>query len=354
MKITKLAITISAIVILALAGAGSALAATSPGTAASPGATPAGAQTAQPVNNPANGIKVDIHHVLIQANNGETLQVQEVIKYDNTSKQAFSGDGKTGGREVLNISLPAGYSSLKVTGISQDSYIAKSDSLITTSPLNPGTTEISLAYDLPFTDGQIQFSKVINYPTDVFYVLSPKGQLRITGDSGIQDFGIQTMDSTQYHAFALSQAQPGNKFSLSISPDRVGQGYQEPGSGFHSASHLERWYSSPLANTNPHLWAAAIIILFFGAVAIIGHRIRKKQRNQRMQEEQERLAGLLDNLVVRQKRLLDTIDSLDTKHDSGEISSENYTDLRNQYVNKLVKIKLKIRELEAYEDGEGC
>ncbi|MHB9093575.1 MAG: hypothetical protein ACYC21_02790 [Eubacteriales bacterium] len=312
-------------------------------TTASTGAVPVGA-----------GLKIDLHHVLVQAQDSNTLQVREVLKVNNTLKNTFSGEEKIDGsrKAVLKISLPAGYVNLRVEGVSKDSLVTSPDGVVTTSPLNPGITQVSLYYQMPLKDGSLAFAKTVNYPTDILYVLSPKDQLNIKGDQGIQDYGIQVLENKSYHVLLIDKALPGQKFSLAISPNRLGQGYQEPKAGFHSASHLQRWAESPLRNTNPHMWVAGTIILFFAAVAAGGYYLRKKQLENKRLESEERLARMLDDLIVRYKRLLNKIDSLDQKNERGETEPEEYAGLREQYKEKLVRIKLKIKELEALEEEE--
>jgi len=60
---------------------------------------------------------------------------------------------------------------------------------------------------------------------------------------------------------------------------------------------------------------------------------------------------MLDNLVIRQKRLLDKIAVLERKTETGESDSGEIAGLRDQYMKKLLKIKLKIRELESLEEA---
>jgi|GEM_PF-3301179 len=310
-------------------------------------------QSAVPVKSPDQEIKVDIHHVLVESANDNSLQLREVLKINNTSKNVYEGNKDTGdgSKAVLNISLPAGYTNLVVTGISQESVIQNPDNVITTSPLKPGITQVSLSYNLPFTGGDVDFAKVINYPTEILYFLSPKELLKIKGDKNILDYGIQSLEGKEYHVFLVDQGRPGQQFNLYIYPDRLGQGYNGAKSGFHSNSHLQRWAGSPLRNTDPHMWVGVIIVLFFAAVAAGGYYLKKKRQQQKARETEERLARMLDDLVIRQKRLLTKIDSLDRQNGKGEISPEDFNSLRKQYMDKLVKIKLKIKELEELEEA---
>lgn len=329
MKRLKPTIAILLSVVWTLIAAGAVLAGVSPDLSQK--------TIAVPVQGSSKGVKITLHHVVMESTDGTTVKIREVLKIKSTSK------------EKLEISLPGGYSNLQIEGMNKDSFAANSDGFTTTSPISIGESQLSFTYDLPFSGGYLDYSKVINYPTDIVYVLSPKDQLKIKGDNRIQDYGLQTLEGRVYHVFVLNKPLPDQGFSLKINPDRVGQGYQGPKSGVHSASHLQRWYSSPLKNTDPHYWMAGILILFFAIAAAGTHVLRKKYLNRKAEEKQERLDGLLDDLIIRQKRLLTKIASLDQKNESGQMEAGEFSALREQYINKLVKIKLKIRELEAFE-----
>lgn len=296
-------------------------------------------EIAVPVPAKSNDIKVNLHHILIESTDENTVQIREVLKFESTSK------------DKLKISLPGGFSNLKIEGKDQDAFRAVPDGFTTISPVSIGESQLGFRYNLPLTGGYLDFSKVINYPTDIMYVLSPKDQLKIKSDNRILDYGLQTLEGRDYHVFGLNQQLPDQGFALTINPGRIGQGYQAPKSGFHSGSHLQRWYSSPLKRTNPHYWVAAIIILLFAATAVGTHILRKKFLARKAEEKQEHLDGMLDDLIMRQKRLLNKIASLDQKNEAGEIEAGECTVLREQYINKLVKIKLKVRELEALEQA---
>ncbi len=343
MKLKKLYIVLSAAVLMLLAAVSAAGAAVSSGAGG----------TGQPAADASSAIKIDLHHVLIQAQGSSALQVREVLKVNNTGKTPYTGTAKDKGDrpEVLRLSLPDGYVNLSVDGVSKDSVVTAQSGVVITSPLNPGITQVTLSYGMPLTAGQLEFNKSVNYPTDILYVLSPQGELNIRGDAGIKDYGIQNLDGKTFHVLLMDKALPGQKFNLRISPDRVGQGYQEPKSGFHSASHLQWWANSPMKNTNPHIWVAAVVLLVFGGIALGGYRLKRQREIRKQQEPDDRLAGMLDDLVIRQRRLLTRIDALDTRHEREEIEPEEYSALREQYKEKLVKIKLKIKELEALEEA---
>ncbi len=309
-------------------------------------------QVAVPEEAVGQGISMEIHHVLLEGRESGSIQVKEVLKVKNSLNETFTGTENIDNNKkaVLRISLPPGYTDLQVEGLNRDSVVANPDGIITTSPLVKGTTDISLFYKIPFdTENSLNFEKKVNYPTDILYVMSPKGQLKLKSDGSIQDYGLQEFEGRSYHVLLLEKAMAEQKFGLTVSADRVGQGYSGAKSGFHSTSHLQRWASSPLSGTDPHLWVAALAILFFAGVAAAGLYLKKKHLRQKELEREEQLAKMLDNLVIRQKRLLDKIAALDHKAETGEADSGEIVGLREQYMKKLLKIKLKIRELEALE-----
>lgn len=295
-------------------------------------------------------IKLEIHHLLLTTKD-TTLQVKEVMRFKNTGTDTYVGSKNSAGKtEVLQMSLPAGNQNLQVMGVPQNTVLATDQGIATTTPVTVGTQEITLQYDLPFTAGQLQLGKTINYPTEIFYVLSPKGELSMDGNKTITDAGYQAMDGKDFRIFFLEKAVKNQKFTLTAAPDRVGQGYTPGNSKFHSNSHLSRWYNSPLANTDPHIWTVVLILLGFGGIALTGYWLRKKQKAKQQQEDEEKLARLLDELVIKQKRLMTKIAALDERHENGEVTAEAYEELRAQYKSRLVKIKLKIKELEELEE----
>ena len=300
-------------------------------------------------------IKVEIHHLLLTGKDN-SLQVKEVLRFSNTGTDTYTGIKNPAGKnEVLQLSLPAGYQNLQVIGegIPQNSIVTTAGGIATTTPVLPGKLEITLQYSLPFSGEQARIDQTINYPTEVLYVLSPKEEgLSLNGSNTIGDGGYQTLEGKQYRIFALQNGAINQKFTLTAQPDRIGQGYSPGKTGFHSNSHLERWNNSALAGTNPHMWVAAIIILIFAGIAVAGYWLRKKQKEKQLLEAEEKLARLLDDLVIKQKRLMDKIASLDERHEKGELSAEDYEELREQYKSRLIKIKLKIKELEDLEEEE--
>lgn len=296
-------------------------------------------------------IKVDIHHLLLNYKDN-SLQVKEVLRFNNTGSDTYIGAKNSAGKaEVLQLSLPSGYQDLQVIGIPQNSILTTGQGIATTTPVAPGKLEITLTYSLPFVSEQAKLEQTIIYPTEVLYVLSPKDEgIKLDSNKTIGDGGYQSLEGKQFRIFGLQNGAVNQKFTITAEPDRVGQGYAPGKNNFHSNSHLERWYRSPLASTNPHMWVTIIIILVFAGIAIGGYYLRKKQQEKNRLEGEEKLARLLDDLVIKQKRLMNKLATLDDGREKGNVSDEEYEELREQYKSRLVKIKLKIRELEEIEE----
>ena len=115
---------------------------------------------------------------------------------------------------------------------------------------------------------------------------------------------------------------------------------------FHSPGHIQRWYNSPLRNQDAHLWFAFLIILIIGIIVAAGMLYRIRQQEAAKAEEANKGEKLYIEMVAKQKRLMAKIADLDEKLSKGEIQQEEYNRLRDEYKKTLVKVKLKLKELE--------
>jgi len=306
----------------------------------------------------ANNIKVDIHHFMLTNQNGN-LMVREVLKFNNTGKDTFIGTGEKvdGKNAVLTISLPAGYSNLAVEGLAADNFVKKDTAMITTVPLAPGTLEVSLTYNLAPTNGEFSIPGVINYPTNTMYVLSPAQGLVITPKKLLQSAGIQDFEGNKYQVLMAQNLTKGAQVEIGAKPGNVEGGgnvvdssYNPSKVGFHSPGHLQRWYNSPLRNQNPHVWTAFFVILVISVIVAAGILVRNRQKAAAEDEEARKLDKLFVDLVAKQKRLMGKIAELEDKLAKGEIEQEEYNDLRNQYKKMLVKVKVKLKEIEELDE----
>lgn len=299
-------------------------------------------------------IKIEVQHALL-TREGDNALVREVIKFVNEGDAVYVGKGEGEQKEVLRVSLPKKYTNLKIIGVPENKTVIRDGELITSTPLSPGSLQLTLNYAIPMSEyNEFVLDKTIFYLTEVLYILSPEGDLNVKGE-GIQSSGIQEIDGERYQVFYSELKRPGEGFQLTAKPgtaenNRVAQGYSNSSTGFHSASHISRWMSSPLRGTNPHVWAMFLILLVVAIITAVGMLINEKRKKQEQLEADEKLSTLYDRLVIKEKRLFDKIKELDQQLAEGQIADEEgYKGLREQYKKMLVEVKLKIREMEELE-----
>lgn len=115
---------------------------------------------------------------------------------------------------------------------------------------------------------------------------------------------------------------------------------------FHSYGHLSRWYESPLANQDAHLWTG--IVVFFlvtvGATGLKLYRSRKAASNQYSQQE-----TMINSLLAKEKRLQDKLALVNEKVQQGEISKAEARAAQDKYIAELEKVNKRIRRLNELE-----
>ncbi|MHB8171991.1 MAG: hypothetical protein ACYDG6_10720 [Thermincolia bacterium] len=122
--------------------------------------------------------------------------------------------------------------------------------------------------------------------------------------------------------------------------------YNVPNDVFHSPGHMQRWYKSPMGNQNPHLWTAFSLILAAGLISVAVLLIRNRQKTATEAVAADKPAKFLADLKAKEKRLIAKLSGLEDKLSTGEIQQEEYNRLRDEYKKTLVKVKLKLKELE--------
>ena len=299
-------------------------------------------------------IKLEVHHAII-TKEGDKALIRETLKFVNEGDSAYIGqEGEKGAKEVLKLSLPKSYTDLKIMGVPENKVIIREGELVTTTPVQPGTLQLTVNYVVPASQyGEHIIDKKINYLTEVFYILSPEGDFDVKGE-GIVSGGVQEIDGAKYQVFYNELSRPGEGFEVTAKSagsksNLVSAGYQSDIS-FHSASHISRWMSSPLNGTDPHIWTAFLILLILAMAFAATMLIREKRKHKETEEADEKLNTLYDRLVIKEKRLLDKIRAVDKKLETGEVTAEGHKGLREQYKKMLIDVKLKLRELEELDD----
>lgn len=111
---------------------------------------------------------------------------------------------------------------------------------------------------------------------------------------------------------------------------------------FHNPGHLRMWYESPLRNFDPHLVTAILLLI---VIAGVGWFIYFQLKNRASEEKIENNVDEkeFNELVVKQKVILNKLLELEEMHKSGELSDEEYEKKASLYRDHLVKVKVALQ-----------
>ncbi|KJS86893.1 MAG: hypothetical protein JM58_06075 [Peptococcaceae bacterium BICA1-8] len=284
-------------------------------------------------------VKVEEQLILINNIDGQ-FEIKELYQFTNRDESL---------QEDLIINLPEGaeniYISKKEFGdeektleLESKKYTIKDNQITITENISGGQSISLLVF---YTIENLQTLRTLNYPTDQVYVLVPLG-LNLESDL-LHSSGIKVLDEVHFQVFGNHDLKKGEEFLLRIissagEGEKVTKEYMST-TGFHSVSHLTRWADSPLATTNPHLWLVFLFLLGLGFLFFTLFLLRTKE-DKKTQD--------IVYLIAKQERLLRRIGDLDLKRKNEEIDQKTHEELRKQYKQLLIKVKLRIQSL-----GEG-
>jgi uncharacterized protein HemX len=135
--------------------------------------------------------------------------------------------------------------------------------------------------------------------------------------------------------------------ALAASPaagDRLAAGYHVK---MHPDSHISLFMKKPLVATNPHLWAAYLLVMIgLGVAALILLYSQKDKELTRKQELADQEDGeSVPKLKEKHDHLLQLIKQLDQQFNAGEVETQQYQETREKYKELLVRVKLQLKEL---------
>lgn len=311
-----------------------------------------GAVATEAAAGEAGKISVKVHHLLLSPNDDRTLNVKEQLVIYNPGEAL--PEGKT-----VTITLPLGYRELELFhDLNEDMVQVEEDSVII-KQLPAGETMIGFSYVMEtFSEGTAPhfiISETVNYPTQSYFVLAPAQGMKIIS-SELQSGGVQNMGGMQYQFHAADNVKPGTKMEIRaiISMADESAGGQDNSGGysgtvtreapkFHTPGHIRFWKQSPFAGMDAHLFLFLVIVVPAGA---IGYALyRRTQEAAELATEADEEEELFQRLVKKQKVLMNKLKELEIQHANGEVDEETYTQLREIYKKKLVKVKAKLKEL---------
>jgi len=282
-------------------------------------------------------VKVEEQLILINNSDGQ-FEIKELYQFTNKGEESLQED--------LIINLPEGAANIyiskkefgdkeKTLELDSKKYTIKDNQITITEKISGGQSTSLLVF---YTIENLQTLRTLNYPTDQIYVLVPLG-LNLESDL-LHSSGIKVLDEVHFQVFGNHDLKKGEEFLLRIissasEGEKVTKEYMNT-TGFHGVAHLNRWTNSPLANTNPHLWLAFLFLLGLGLLFFTLFLLRSKG-DKKTQD--------IVYLIAKQQRLLGKIRDLDLKRKNEEIDQETHEELRKQYKQLLIKVKLRIKSL---------
>ena len=130
------------------------------------------------------------------------------------------------------------------------------------------------------------------------------------------------------------------------------------GADFHPQGHFNLFTSEPLVYTNPHIWAAYLLVMAVLVISALYLLYQQKNHVQAISSLEGRttfLGTLADNddpeeaefmsLKTKQDVLLRRIQALDQDYAGGKLGEEEYQENRGKYKQLLVRVKLQLRQI---------
>lgn len=111
---------------------------------------------------------------------------------------------------------------------------------------------------------------------------------------------------------------------------------------FHNPGHLRMWYTSPLRSFDPHLVTAILALIVIAGVGWfiyfqMKHRISEEKLEVNPDEK------VFQELVVKQKVILNKLLELEEMHKTGTITDEEFEKKASLYREHLVKVKIELQ-----------
>lgn len=151
--------------------------------------------------------------ILIAEPRRGVLWVTEVLYVLNASQNIV--DTTSNPMEVI---LPRGAKELNIlrNDLQNGEHKRAGNKLLVYGHLQPAINTLAFRYSLPAPLGTINLVKHYPYPTDVLRLLSPQGQLVLSGDA-LTEKGTQTLQEDVFDAWEATMLDPGVPLVVSIS-----------------------------------------------------------------------------------------------------------------------------------------
>jgi hypothetical protein len=111
---------------------------------------------------------------------------------------------------------------------------------------------------------------------------------------------------------------------------------------FHNPGHLRMWYSSPLRSFDPHLFTAILVLIVVAGVGwFIYFQLKHRASEEKVDGNPDE--KVFQELVVKQKVILNKLLELEEMHKGGNLPDEEYEKKASIYREHLVKVKMELQ-----------
>ena len=302
--------------------------------------------------NTDSKIIIDMEYIVInQTENGAT-QITDMVSFKNQTKEEYKGEGNTDG--VISVLLPPEAKGLTI----QDKNIEIKQTetgFVTTKPI-PANESITVPYNYTVETGK-DIVLTFNYPMEAYQILIPEGSGSIeVKDAKAVNQGLMQFQDKNFWVYVIQNISPNQTITMSYNKDKQPSGNEgqtetnkakkenenlgnitKTAPDFHNPGHLRMWAQSPLRKFDPH-----ILMIVLGAILIAGigyfsyFRWKNSAKSKTNGLDKEEL--LFQQLMAKQKAILDKIIELEENFESGKMTEDEYKAKLEAYKQHLVQV----------------
>lgn len=284
------------------------------------------------------GMRIGQVHVIAEFLDAKTMRIGELIEVQNPAQRTFAvPDGKF----TFEMPLPPGATNVRFQDESVDSsQFRDGDTLRLNIPWVPGSRQVLLAYDLPYTNN-LRLTRAWPYPTGEVNVLVEDVGVQATGDGLQAKTPMDTPNGGRYltlSAPSLAARQAVN-VTLSGAP-RVDAAPSGTGAGAGASGQSGAAAAVPTARVQASYqdalrWLGVILAVAAVVAFLAWPRLRPVVTT-----------GRRENLAASRERLLDQLADLDDAYALGEMRESDYVVQRADIKARLVAVMRALRTEE--------
>lgn len=267
----------------------------------------------EPGANP-EAISSNIAHTVIYARAGG-LHILEFESLANSENKVYIPPSDKGEAGTFLLFLPKEADSISfISELTPSNTLRTGNGLAYAGPVKPGETQFAYSYRVPYGESNYIYSRPVSYPMASYSLLVQGNTLRVES-SLLQAQEPVVINGEPFQMFSAQNLRPATNLMINISQAAV------PGSAGSSSSFP--LLASPIVIIAfPVILVSALIIFIFF--------LRKRK------PAPVKVTSPAANQALEQ--LLQDLAKLDDSFESGEISAEDYQQLRAEKKGQLLKL----------------